>query len=177
MSTVRTSPGVITAIRRHARLLGLAVIALAIGLAIWGTPALAQTTGWSTPQLIFEGRGVIYSPALVADGFGQVHGFWIFQPDQTEIDNQTELIYYTRLDQPTWPVNDIFAVPKSFGTLQAVMSADGLNLLWAGRFFAWSGPPPRIGAARWMSWRDTPKLAWPMRPAVHCGWRMAVAQM
>ncbi len=135
--------------RRKSKVLALAIVAVAGVLGIWWTPALAQSAGWNTPQLIFEGRGSIFSPALVADRFGQVHAFWIFQPDQSEGDNQGQLVYYTRLDQPTWPVNDIFAVPKAAGTLQAIMNADGLALLWAGRFFAWSGPSPHASAKDW----------------------------
>jgi len=118
-------------------------------LGIWWTPALAQSAAWTTPQLIFEGRGVIQSPVLVADAFGQVHAFWVFVPDQAENENQAHLIYYTRLDQPTWPVNDIFAGTKTDISMDAVMGGSGLGLLWAGDNFAWSGISPGPSAKDW----------------------------
>ena len=49
----------ITRIRRHGKLLALGILALAAGLGIWWTPALAQSGGWTTPMLIFEGPGLV----------------------------------------------------------------------------------------------------------------------
>src|SRR6059036_1435721 len=95
------------ALRRTYLVIGAGVCGLFVAAALLWQPALAQTNGWSAPRLIFEGRGLINAPTLVADAFGHVHAFWLFQQDQ-QSDKPKQSIYYTRLDQPTWPVNDIF---------------------------------------------------------------------
>jgi hypothetical protein len=131
------------------RLVVLIIAGLAAALGIWWSPALAQSGGWSVPLLIFEGRGVIHAPALIADPFGQVHGFWLFLPEQPVSERQSQLVYYTRLDQPTWPVNDVFAGVGSGATLAAAAGSDGLALLWGGENFAWTGVSPRATAQDW----------------------------
>ena len=114
---------------------------------LWRT-AQAQADRWTQPQLIFEGRGTINAPTLVADAFGQMHAFWLFQADQ-QGDLPQQQVYYTRLDRPTWPVNDIFVGAASTASLKAVMTRDGLALLWGGNNFAWSGVSPHATAQDW----------------------------
>ena len=74
-----------SSLKRSLRTYGIAcgLSALALGAAfamLWQT-AQAQGDGWTQPQLIFEGRGVISAPTLIADVFGRVHAFWIFLAD------------------------------------------------------------------------------------------------
>jgi hypothetical protein len=119
-------------------------------LAAWWWPAQAQTDGWTAPKLIFEGRGVINAPTLVADQYGQVHAFWVFQQDQ-QTNSPQQQIYYTRLDQPTWPVNDIFSGPVGVPTLKASAWQDGLAILWSGSKLAMSNFAPKASAQAWSS--------------------------
>src|SRR5207248_6100379 len=109
-------PAVTSMFRKYGLALALSALGLCAAAATLWQPVDAQTGGWSAPQLIFEGRGSINAPALVADVYGQVHAFWMFQADQ-QSDGAQQQIYYTRLDRPTWPVNDIFIGP---GTTQAI---------------------------------------------------------
>src|SRR5258708_19460399 len=92
------------ALKPMLRKYGIAIALSALGLcaaagALW-QPADAQTSGWSAPQLIFEGRGAINAPPLVADAYGQVHAFWMFQPHHQGNTTHRQ-IYYTRLTPPT----------------------------------------------------------------------------
>ena len=101
----------------------LAVGLVGVGLAALWRPVQAQIDGWTAPQLIFEGRGAINAPALVADHYGQVHAFWMFEQDQ-QTDKPQQQIYYTRLDQPTWPVNDIFIGPVTSLNIKVIATSE-----------------------------------------------------
>src|SRR5713226_5594596 len=96
-----------TVYRKYGLGLALGVVSLCIASVIGWLPAEAQSSGWTTPQLIFEGRGTTNTPTLVADAYGQVHAFWLFQSAQISSDLQPQQLYYTRLDRPAWPVKDI----------------------------------------------------------------------
>jgi hypothetical protein len=142
------------AVNKLWRKCGIAIVAGGLGLAAaaaltLGRPVEAQTDGWSTPQLIFEGRGSINAPALVADAFGQVHAFWMFQQDQQTSDTAQQQIYYTRLDRPTWPVNDIFIGAPTALSIKAVMTSRGLALLWGGNNLATASSSPQASAQDW----------------------------
>jgi len=133
---------------KYGIVLALAAVGLsAASVTIW-QPVQAQSNGWTQPQLIFEGRGAINAPSLVADDYGRVHAFWIFQADQQGAQPQQQ-IYYTRLDQPTWQVNDIFVSQGTAPSLKSAISRDGLNLLWGGSLFARTGLTPGASAQDW----------------------------
>ena len=133
--------------RRKLILALLSLLGLSAAVLLW-RPAQAQSAGWTAPQLIFEGAGNINAPALVADGYGQVHAFWMFQQDQ-QVDRPQQQIYYTRLDQPTWPVNDIFIGSVTASSIKAVMTVNGLTLLWGGNNVATASISPRASAQDW----------------------------
>src|SRR5258708_3013000 len=140
------------ALKPMLRKYGIAIALSALGLcaaagALW-QPADAQTSGWSAPQLIFEGPGAINPPPPVADPSGQVHAFWMFQPDQ-QGDMAQQQIYYTRLDRATWPVNDIFIGPSTALAIKAVMTRRGLALLWGGNNLAQASVSPPASAQDW----------------------------
>src|SRR5258708_5012095 len=131
-------PAVISLLRKYGIALTLSALGLCAAAATLWQPAQAQTDGWSQPQLIFEGRGNINAPSLLADAYGRVHAFWIFQADN-QGDRPQQQIYYTRLDQPAWPVNDIFVSTSTPPALKSAISRNGLSLLWGGKFFATAG--------------------------------------
>lgn len=134
--------------------LGFAVAVAVIGIAaavLW-LPVAAQTSGWTTPQLVFEGRGTLNTPTLVADDYGQVHAFWLFQADQLgNADTPPLQLYYTRLDRPAWPPTDILIGQTIQLPVKAAMMRDGLALLWGGNIFTWSGISPGPTARAWAS--------------------------
>src|SRR5207248_938466 len=76
--------------------------------------------------------------------------FWIFQADQ-QGDHPQQQIYYTRLDRPTWPLNDIFVSDASPPYLKAVIGRNGLAILWGGNTFATSSISPGATAQDWAS--------------------------
>jgi hypothetical protein len=137
-----------TLLRKYSFAITVSTLGLCAAAGMLWQTAQAQSDGWTQPQLIFEGRGLINAPTLVADAYGQVHAFWLFQAD-TVNNSQQQYVYYTRLDQPTWPVNDIFVEQSGGATLKAAMTRTGLGIMWAGNNFASSGISPAASAQVW----------------------------
>jgi len=135
-------------LRKYGLVIALSALALRAAAGVDRQTAQAQTPGWTQPQLIFEGRGIISAPSLIADTFGRVHAFWIFQADN-QGDHPQQQIYYTRLDQPTWLANDIFVSPATATSLKSAISRTGLALLWGGNLFATAGLSPGASAQDW----------------------------
>jgi len=133
------------------RILSMLVSLLAVGLLATltlGQPLAAQDGGWTGPELIFESSGRVDQPALVADVYGQVHGFWIFAEEEFGATG-ARTIYYSRLDQPDWQPLDIFVIGGNGTGLTAAASGSGLALLWDGGNWAAAGPSPDRTAKDW----------------------------
>jgi hypothetical protein len=132
------------------------VAALALVAAGWGaarsaSPAQAQGSRWAPIQLLFEGPGRVDWPWIVPDAYGNIHGFWMFAPDD---EGAKQRVYYTRLDQPGHVPLDIFTFNGNIRGLIGTTSPGGLMVTWSGTNYgvgsevpedtarAWSGPLP-----------------------------------
>jgi hypothetical protein len=120
-----------------------------LGLLLGAVPmnAQAQTT-WSQPVLIFESQGTVWTPTIVVDIYGQVHGFWAFTPDPS-LEVSGREIYYARLDHPDWTPTDIYVTENSVVSMLSAVNDDEVGLLWNGGMYAWSANPAELSARGW----------------------------
>jgi len=129
--------------------LGIVILSLALvgSVAAW-MPALAQDDGWSQPMLVFENRGLVSHPSLIADKYGQVHAFWVFTQDSNSGDGAKQ-IYYDRLDLPDAQPVDIYVGKGNFASLNAVGNREHLFVMWDGNFLSEASPAPALSAQAW----------------------------
>jgi hypothetical protein len=114
-----------------------------------GAPLQAQTgSGWTAPELIYEGRGSADQPVIIADAYGQVHGFWTAGDETLSAAGQA-LLYYARLDNEQRRSVDIFVIPATAQGVTARAWQNGLGVLWGGGNFAWSAHSPELTAQAW----------------------------
>ncbi len=133
---------------RLTRLALFPVVLILLGIGSTAGQVLAQETNWSSPVLVFEGPGTVSWPSIVADVYGQVHAFWIFNPDaSTGIEGRQ--VYYARLDRPDWHPVDILLSTESLGGLQAAANNSQLALLWAGGEYTSAGVTSALTARAW----------------------------
>jgi hypothetical protein len=118
------------------------------GAGDWTGLAQAQSDGWTRPVLVFQGRGLVNSPQVVADRFGQVHGFWSFNGEEASEQGRS-LVYHTRLDEPNWQPVDVLITNTNTEGLSAAASGDRLSLLWDGDYYAWADVAPAASAKAW----------------------------
>lgn len=133
--------------RTLATLISLVAIGLLATLSA-GQPLHAQDGGWTDVELVFEGSGRVDNPAVVADAYGQVHGFWIFAEEEFGAPG-ARLIYYSRLDDPDWQPLDIFVIGGNGTGLAAAASGRGISLVWDGGNWSAAGPSPSPTAKEW----------------------------
>ena len=112
-------------------------------------PAGAQAGGWSPPRLVFEGPGRLQFVDLVADKFGQVHGFWSYAPGGLGSRSATQ-IFHTRVDVTNWQPTDVMLTNSNPTGLVAANLDPGLLVLWGGSNYGLANNPPRATARDWL---------------------------
>jgi hypothetical protein len=121
------------------RLIAIAGFAI---LCIWVVPQLrptyAQTDalGWTSPELLFEGPGVISTPLVLADQAGGIHVFWSYDEPGLAVGTasvKSRAIYYSRWDGKEWSTaNDILVASEASAASGAIDSSGYLHLTWGG---------------------------------------------
>jgi hypothetical protein len=131
---------------RFALLAGVSALLITL---LGAVPMTARAqTGWSQPVLVFESQGTVWSPSIVVDVYGQVHGFWAFTPDPS-LEVSGREIYYARLDHPDWTPTDIYVIDGNIVSMLGAVNDNEIGLMWNGGMYAWSPNPAELSARGW----------------------------
>lgn len=104
---------------------GMAVLLAAAFVALAGAKSAGAAEGWSVPRKIFDAPGLIGTQSIVADPYGQVHGFWAAQ-DYGGAGQLPSTLYYQRLDKlDSHPVMDLMQSASAISGVRAAMDGQG----------------------------------------------------
>lgn len=104
---------------------GMAVLLAAALVALAGAKSAGAAEGWSVPRKIFDAPGRIGTQSIVADPYGQVHGFWAAE-DYGGAGQLPSTLYYQRLDKlDSHPVMDLMQSLFAISGVRAAMDGQG----------------------------------------------------
>jgi hypothetical protein len=132
-----------------------------IMLVVAASQVTAQSSSviWSPPENLSNTPESSVNPAIVADGFGNVHVFWsedasLDAARNPDLASSGNVIYYTRWDGKSWmePV-DVLYVPEDFMADQMSVTVDqngNLHIVWTGitNIYYSQAPVARAGSAQ-----------------------------
>lgn len=107
---------------------------------------------WSIPVKIYEGKGSIREPTLVADQTGALHALWTYTEEEA-----SAAIFYARWRNGVWtPPVDIIAMDNVLQGPSSVVDSFGrIHLIWQGPgntlFYSSSSVAAATSAASWTS--------------------------